>query len=732
MDQETQPTFWAAPDLIKAGYPVFPLAGKVPAVAGGFYAATLDMSEVAMWIQDHGFGDHDIGIATGHASGIVVIEADTPKRRAELEKMFGTPTVASRKGAHWYFKHPRDGKVVSRNIASNVDCKADGGYVAAPPSTNKKWTNGIPDKATLPKLPKKLREELRSSGEPQANGSSHPVSDFEQLEAAAVIARHVKNLPHGKRHEHLRHICGALLKRGVAQKSAQAMLIKAWQLVGGELSERAPKEVPNTLNTTAAALANGGATGVPSMEKLTPGLFDELEAILSRDDPILADKEPTDDRHPNYGPLGERVLIGKLIMEGIEPPTHLEPDILLEGAIHWFHGTADTGKTWLAAYITKRRIEAGENVLIWDKENGPEIYGERLELLGCDPKIIDEHLFYHGEPNLRLDEDVLEAYAMRLDEVEPVLVIYDSARGFLTSAGLEENSNDDLDRWYEAVLKPVRNRKSAAMVLDHDPKDGTSARGAGRKKDLCDVMFAIKCPYPFDEDTVGAVRLVLEKGRRGGLSPSVTFSVGGAPDGFIFERSAGTIEMEDEETGLTPSAQKAFESLVDFGEAGATWKEWFTASGLLKSTFNNARYELLLPGGPVEQRGQRYFVTDTPGPTGPNVPKMDLNVPKADRSNRSTTSEVVDLLDLGEAHKQAQADEAVLQGKPPLESDVTYPSVAEFFANPPEWLPGQLKKYREHPRRHFKPLCTAVAAEVLGDGLRWEEVAEEVRKEVGG
>jgi hypothetical protein len=57
-------------------------------------------------------------------------------------------------------------------------------------------------------------------------------------------------------------------------------------------------------------------------------------------------------------------------------------------------------------------------------------------------------------------------------------------------------------------------------------------------------------------------------------------------------------------------------------------------------------------------------------------------------------------------------------------------TVAELFANPPSWLPTQIKKYHEDPGRHFEPLCAAVAAVVLEDGLRWEEVAEEVRREL--
>jgi len=62
------------------------------------------------------------------------------------------------------------------------------------------------------------------------------------------------------------------------------------------------------------------------------------------------------------------------------------------------------------------------------------------------------------------------------------------------------------------------------------------------------------------------------------------------------------------------------------------------------------------------------------------------------------------------------------------DDDNSKPTVADFFANPPSWLPGQLEMYRENPERCFEPLCAAVAAVVLGDGLRWQGVAEEVRR----
>jgi hypothetical protein len=65
------------------------------------------------------------------------------------------------------------------------------------------------------------------------------------------------------------------------------------------------------------------------------------------------------------------------------------------------------------------------------------------------------------------------------------------------------------------------------------------------------------------------------------------------------------------------------------------------------------------------------------------------------------------------------------------DDDNSKPTVADLFANPPDWLPRSLEKYRENPERHIQPLCAAVAAVVLGEGLRWKEVKEEVEREVG-
>jgi hypothetical protein len=72
----------------------------------------------------------------------------------------------------------------------------------------------------------------------------------------------------------------------------------------------------------------------------------------------------------------------------------------------------------------------------------------------------------------------------------------------------------------------------------------------------------------------------------------------------------------------------------------------------------------------------------------------------------------------------------VAGGSSPTLGGVGYQTVAEFFANPPSWLSGQLAKYRENPEKHINPLCAAVAAVVLGDGKLAGEVREEVEREL--
>jgi putative DNA primase/helicase len=197
------PTFWAAPDLAKAGYPLFPVGpDKQPSVRGGFYAATRDISQIAAWIEE-GRAAPDIAMPTGLPTLTVIVDADTLKAYAQMVAAFGEPAVKTARGGHWYFAHPQDGKVTSRRFAPGLDCKADGGYVIVPPSRNRAWTQGIPDLGALPRLPKNVARALREERSQSA-----------RTDCGGEVAREI---PDGDRNGTLTSLAGTMRRRGMGE-----------------------------------------------------------------------------------------------------------------------------------------------------------------------------------------------------------------------------------------------------------------------------------------------------------------------------------------------------------------------------------------------------------------------------------------------------------------------------------------------------------------------------------
>jgi hypothetical protein len=118
--------------------------GKHPRNAHGLKEATIDEEQIKRWWQR--WPDANVGIATGAASGLVVLDVD-PRHggdktlEALQEKYGGLPdTVIARTGGggwHFFFKHP--GFYVKCDnrgelLGAGIDIKGAGGYIVAPPS----------------------------------------------------------------------------------------------------------------------------------------------------------------------------------------------------------------------------------------------------------------------------------------------------------------------------------------------------------------------------------------------------------------------------------------------------------------------------------------------------------------------------------------------------------------------------------------------------------------------
>ena len=136
----------AARSLASAGVPVFPCLpeGKRPLTRRGFLDASSHAAQVAAWWSRT--PNANIGIPTGPASGVVVVDVDVHgptdgrvawKRAAEAGLVNGagllvrTPTG----GTHAYFPATPGREQRSwQAAAAGVDFRGDGGYIIAPPS----------------------------------------------------------------------------------------------------------------------------------------------------------------------------------------------------------------------------------------------------------------------------------------------------------------------------------------------------------------------------------------------------------------------------------------------------------------------------------------------------------------------------------------------------------------------------------------------------------------------
>lgn len=187
--------------------------GKHPLARHGFKDATTDPKTLSRWWTS--WPHANVGIATGRASGLLVIDIDSGKGGDEslrsLEETHGplpeTPTVLTGGGGrHLYFRLP-DRAVPSRvGIVTGVDVRGDGGYVIAPPSAHRSgrpylWAVGFEiGEITLPEIPRwllKLVETERAAASPRRDGMP-------------LI------IPEGERNDRLHRLGGAMRRWGLS------------------------------------------------------------------------------------------------------------------------------------------------------------------------------------------------------------------------------------------------------------------------------------------------------------------------------------------------------------------------------------------------------------------------------------------------------------------------------------------------------------------------------------
>lgn len=146
-----------------------PLGAEVP---HGYKDATTDPAQIEAWWTK--WPKANIGIATGAASGIVVVDVD-PRNGGDdtiraLEAQYGklkSKIVTKTGGGGWHVIYQYDGRKLPKTLGAGIDLKGDGGYIVAPPSVTRgrySFTKFDPFTGELPEM----QQLLEWIGEPSA------------------------------------------------------------------------------------------------------------------------------------------------------------------------------------------------------------------------------------------------------------------------------------------------------------------------------------------------------------------------------------------------------------------------------------------------------------------------------------------------------------------------------------------------------------------------------------
>ncbi len=155
----------------RLGWSFTPLNGKVPVNKGWQKRPRETLEEALAW-ADKG----NVGMRTGRASGIVVVDVDPGADLAELDLPGTVTALTGRAGAfHLYFHTDEPIGNSSGKLTPHVDVRGDGGQVVFPGSTHPEtgapytWAEGHePWNVEVAELPAHIIERLRAPEKPKA------------------------------------------------------------------------------------------------------------------------------------------------------------------------------------------------------------------------------------------------------------------------------------------------------------------------------------------------------------------------------------------------------------------------------------------------------------------------------------------------------------------------------------------------------------------------------------
>ncbi len=471
--------------------------GKHPRTPHGVREATTDEGTIRAWWTEH--PENNIGIATGRASGVVVLDADGQEGMESLLTLWAPTSTwwaSTGHGSHFFFHYPSDGHRIGNRVGllPRLDVRGDGGYVVAPPSRH---TSGTvyrwripPDRVALAALPEAVQGFLaQRSPSPDGHGVRVP-----------------ERIVQGERNVHLYRLARSLHLRGLIADEILAVLEQV----------NAQRCDPPLSEAEVAEIARKAASQADRADFKTGGVKGTRHARLL----CLAEVEP----QPVRWLWDRRIPRGKLTLIIGDPEvgkSYLSLDLgaRLSTSRPWPDGTP---------------APCGSVVLLSAEDAPDDTIRPRLDKLGGDPRRVyvlqatiegsRERVF-----NLTADMDVLEDVIV---ETKALAVVIDPLSAYL---GRVDSWRDAEVRSLLAPLANLAERTGVAVIgILHVTKD-TERRAIYRALGSVAFTAAPRAVFAVARDPEDDARRFLA---------TVKFNLGPKPPTLAFRISEDGIEWE--------------------------------------------------------------------------------------------------------------------------------------------------------------------------------------------
>lgn len=209
----------------------------------GLKNATTDPALITKWWTR--WPDANIAIVTGKESNLLVLDADSEETVKILKSLPDSPCVSTGKGLHYYCQY-FEGIGNSVKVLGNLDTRAEGGYVVAPPSLH---ANGrqynwqiSPTEAQIinPQLHARLVQVL---GKLQPSGNNVNRGNNKRKPPSELL----NGVDHGERNQSINRLAGRYIRKGLSDDEIMPILSSFNEKCDPPLSE---EEVIHTLEST--------------------------------------------------------------------------------------------------------------------------------------------------------------------------------------------------------------------------------------------------------------------------------------------------------------------------------------------------------------------------------------------------------------------------------------------------------------------------------------------------